>query len=201
MEQTGRREKIREEKVSEERRSRCPKRCESRETLCFSNDLWLRRVESRLAKQAGAEPTGQMRDEKLHAIVAQSTFPSQKAQNNTKHTMFGPLLEVEMSKKCTPLWREAHLQVKKLKTSRSDHFWKLRCRKSARRAHFQVKTYKTPQLRSTFRSCAVENVHAVLAQSTFRSQNVKSTTCSRHFLDVQMSFRVAGARDCGPCQK
>ena len=28
--------------------------------------------------------------------------------------MFGPLLEVEMSKKCTPLWREAHFQVKML---------------------------------------------------------------------------------------
>ena len=33
---------------------------------------------SRLAKAAGAEPAGQMRDEKLHAIVARSTFPSQK---------------------------------------------------------------------------------------------------------------------------
>ena len=30
--------------------------------------------------------------------------------------MLGPLLEVEMSKKCTPLWREAHFQVKMLKT-------------------------------------------------------------------------------------
>ena len=30
----------------------------------------------------------------------------------TKHTSFGPLLEVEMSQKCTPLWREAHFQVK-----------------------------------------------------------------------------------------
>ena len=37
--------------------------------------------------------------------------------------MFAPLLEVEMSKKCTPLWREAH---------------------------FQVKMYKAPQLRTTF---------------------------------------------------
>ena len=34
----------------------------------------------------------------------------------TKHTMFGPLLEVEMSKKCTPLWREAHFEVKMYKT-------------------------------------------------------------------------------------
>ena len=27
----------------------------------------------------------------------------------------GPLLEVEMSKKCTPLWREAHFEVKSVK--------------------------------------------------------------------------------------
>jgi len=30
----------------------------------------------------------------------------------TKHLSFGALLEVDMSKKCTPLWREAHFQVK-----------------------------------------------------------------------------------------
>ena len=99
---------------------------------------------SRLAKAAGAEPAGQMRDEKLHAVVARSTFPSEKVQNTrgsdhllrlrcrksarrcgakhilkskcTKHTTFGPLLEVEMSKKCTPLWREAHFEVKMYKT-------------------------------------------------------------------------------------
>ena len=98
---------------------------------------------SRLAKAAGAEPAGQMRDEKVHAVVARSTFPSQNAQNTpgsghfwklrcrksarrcgakhiskskcTKHTSSGPLLEVEMSKKCTPLWREAHFQVKMYK--------------------------------------------------------------------------------------
>ena len=34
----------------------------------------------------------------------------------TKHTNIGPLLELEMSKKCTPLWREAHFQVKMYKT-------------------------------------------------------------------------------------
>ena len=133
---------------------------------------------SRLAKAAGAEPAGQMRDEKLHAVVARSTFPSQNVQNTsasdhfwklrcrksarlcgakhiskskvlktdglgpllevqmskkcrksarrcgakhvskskcTKHTIVGPLLEVEMSKKCTPLWREAHFEVKSVK--------------------------------------------------------------------------------------
>ena len=34
----------------------------------------------------------------------------------TKHTMLRALLEVELSKKCTPLWREAHFEVNMLKT-------------------------------------------------------------------------------------
>ena len=80
---------------------------------------------------------------KVHAVVARSTFASEKAKDTsradrfwkltcrkserrsgakriskskcTKHTSLGALLEVEMSKKCTPLWREAHFQVKMLK--------------------------------------------------------------------------------------
>ena len=35
---------------------------------------------SRLAKAAGAEPSGQMRDEKLHAVVARSTFRSENVR-------------------------------------------------------------------------------------------------------------------------
>ena len=101
---------------------------------------------SRLAKAAGAEPAGQMRDEKLHAVVARSTFVSKKAKSTsrsdhfwklrcrksarrcgakhiskskcTKHTNIGPLLEVERSEKRTPLWREAHFQVKSVKNCR-----------------------------------------------------------------------------------
>ena len=101
------------------------------------------RSKSRLAKAAGAEPAGQMRDEKLQAVVARSTFPSQNVQNTSgsehflklrcrksaqccgakhiskskcaKHLSFGALLEVAMSKKCTPLWCEAHFQVKMYK--------------------------------------------------------------------------------------
>ena len=43
---------------------------------------------SRLAKAAGAEPAGQMRDEKLHAVVARSTFPSQNVQNTSASECF-----------------------------------------------------------------------------------------------------------------
>ena len=56
-------------------------------------------LKSRLAKAAGAETSGEMRDEKLHAVVARSRLRSEKVQN----------------------------------TSALDHFWKLRCWKSARR--------------------------------------------------------------------
>ena len=39
---------------------------------------------SRLAKAAGAEPSGQMRNGTLHAVVARSTFPSQNVQNTPR---------------------------------------------------------------------------------------------------------------------
>ena len=39
-----------------------------------------------------------------------------------------------------------------------------------REAHFQVKMLKTPGVRTTFGSCDVEKVHAVVARSTFPSQ-------------------------------
>ena len=193
-----------------------------------------------------------MRDEKLHAVVARSTFPS---HNCTKHTSSGPLLAVEMSKKLTPLWREAHFQVitvqntpapdhfwqlrcrkswrrcgtKHISKSKctkhilSDHFWKLQCRKSARRcgakhiskskctkhttfgpllevamskkcttlwreAHFEVKRLKTPGVRTTFGGSDVEKVHAVVARSTFRSQNVKNTRGSDNFWRFRCGF-------------
>ena len=72
-----------------------------------------------------------------------------------------------MSKNCTPLWREAH---------------------------FQVKMYKTPQLRTAFGSRDVEKVHAVVARSTFPSQNVQNTRGSDHF----WRFRCRkSARRCG----
>ena len=106
---------------------------------------------SRLAKAAGAEPFGHMRDEQLHAEMPRSAFRSQNAQSTPclKH-----FFEVAMSKKCTPLWREAPAEVK---------------------------MHKALHVRSTFGSCDVEKVHAVVARSTFPSQNVQSTPFSDDF--------------------
>ena len=46
---------------------------------------------SNLAKAAGAEPAGQMKDEKLRAVVAGSTFPSQNVQNTSRSDHFWKL--------------------------------------------------------------------------------------------------------------
>ena len=147
---------------------------------------------SRLAKAAGAEPAGQRSDEKLHAVVARSTFPSQNVQNTPFSDHFwklrcqksarrcgakriskskvlktgglGPFLEVAMSKKCTPLWREAHVEVK---------------------------MYKTPHVRATFGSSDVEKVHAVVARSTFRSEHVQNTRGSVHFWRFRCRFAAS----------
>ena len=60
-------------------------------------------------------------------------------------------------------------------TSCSDHFWKLRCRKNARR-------------------CGAKHISKSKVQKT-------EGYGYGALLDVQMSFRVAGARDCAPSQR
>ena len=131
----------------------------------------------------------------LHAGVARSTFPSQ----NSKYAMFGALLEVAMSKSCMPVWREAHFQVKIQNTPCLEHFWKLRCRKSARRCGVKHVS-KQKCTKHT-------NVGALLEDDMFKKctplwrKAHQKTGGYRALLDVQMSLRVASARDCAHCQK
>ena len=66
-------------------------------------------------------------------------------QVKIKHTSAGSLLESCDSKKCTPWWREAH---------------------------FEDNMVKTRKIRTTFRSCDVEKVHAVVGANTFRKQTM-----------------------------
>ena len=108
---------------------------------------------SRLAKATGAEPSGQMRDEKLHAVVARRTFRSQNAQDTPFWEHFWKLR-----------WWNVHAVVarstfpsqKLKKLTVSDHLWKLRWWKSARRC-------------------------GTVARSRFPSQHVQSTSVSDRF--------------------
>ena len=183
--------------------------------------------------------------------------PEARKVGSLKRRVRSQLARWEM-KNCTPLWREAHFQVKMSKTHQvrttfgswdvekvhavvarstfpsqkckklavSDHFWKLRCRKSARRcgakhiskskctkhtrsgpllevkmsmwreAHSEVKSVKNWRSRTTFGSWDVEKVHAVVARSTFPSQNVQNTPGSDHFWKsrCRKSARRCGAK-------
>ena len=196
-----------EERRSEKRKSQKKEDADARKGRKVANHCVFSMIcgsggsKSRLAKAAGAEPSGQMRDEKLHAVVARSTFRSQNVQNTpcsdhfwklrcrksarrcgakyiskskcTKHLSVGPLLEVEMSKKCTPLWREVH---------------------------FEVKMYKTHHARTTLEVEMSKKCTPLWCEVHFKVKCTKKLSLGP-LLDVEMSFRVAGARDCGSCQK
>ena len=169
---------------------------------------------SRLTKAAGAEPAGQMRDEKLYAVVVRSTLGSKTTKNtsrsvhfwqltsrksarrcgakhiskskSTKHTILGPVLEGEMSKKSKPLRREARSPVKMYKAhQRRTTFGSWDVEKVhavvPRKAHLQGKMLKTPHVWTTFGRSDVEKVHAVVARSTFGSQKCQKLQVSNLF--------------------
>ena len=94
--------------------------------------------------------------------------PEDRKVGSLKRRVRSQLARWDM-KKCTPLWREAH---------------------------FEVKMHKTPQVRTTFGSCDVEKVHAVVARSRFPSQNVQNTPRSDHFWKLRCwkSARRCGAK-------
>ena len=128
------------------------------------------RSKSRLAKAAGAEPVGQMRDEKLHAVVARSRFQFKMYKAHQVRTTFGSW---DVGKVHAVVARSTFRSQNVENTPATDHFWKLRCRKSERR-------------------CG--------------AKHISKSKCTKHtmlgpLLEVQMSFRVAGAKDCAPGQK
>ena len=92
--------------------------------------------------------------------------PEGRKVGSLKRRVRSQLARWEM-KNCTPLWREAH---------------------------FQVKMYKTHHSRTTFGSWDVEKVHAVVARSTFPTQNVQNTPAPDHFLKLRCR---KSARRCG----
>ena len=101
--------------------------------------------------------------EKLHAAVAKAHLEVKMLKNCSPRSIPGPLFEVPMSKKCTPLWRKAHLEVK---------------------------MYKTPHVWSTFCSSDVQKWHAAVAKSTFVSENVQNTSAPKQSVSQLVSSSV-----------
>ena len=135
-------------------RKRRVRSCLGRWKMNNCMQLWREaRIEVKMYKTLHVRTTfGSWDVEKAHTVVAQSTLPSQNVQSTptsnhfwklrcrkrgrccgakhvskskcAKHTRFGPLFEVEISKK----WREADFQVKSAKNwrVRLEHFWRFR---------------------------------------------------------------------------
>ena len=132
-----------------------------------------------------------------------------------------------MSKKCTPLWRKAHFQVKMLKTlgvrttfggsdvekvhavvagstfpsqhvkntRGSDHFWRLRCRKSAsplwHEAHFEVKMLKTlgvRTVRTTFGGSDVASLHYTTLQHYTKLHSTTLLSTTLHYITQHYNY-------------
>ena len=155
-----------EKKEDQKRASLRRKKIQVRETVGKSRNtvffLWFVAPEGRkvgLLKAASAEPAGQMRAEKLHAVVARSAFLNQNLQNKPGSDHFWKLRWWKSAPRCggkhickskwtkhnssdhfwkLRWWKSAHQcgakhMCKMHKNTSSDHFWKLWCRKSARR--------------------------------------------------------------------
>ena len=113
-------------------------------------------VASKLAKAVGAEPSGPMRNEKLHAIVARSTFGSENIKNTSRPEHFCQLTCRKSERRCG-----------------AKHIWKSKCAK-----HSSVGPLLEVEI--------FWKSEGIVAQSTLGSKHVKDTPFSRQFLKFEM---------------
>ena len=140
-------EKKKEErrKKKEERRKKKEERRKKKEERRKKKE-YQKRESPRRKKIQVREKVGKSRNTVFDQRFVAPESPEGQKVGSLKWRVQSHVVRWEM-KSCTPLWRKAH---------------------------FQVKMYKTPQLRSTFRSCHVEKVHAVAGRSTFASEKAKT---------------------------
>ena len=222
------REDQRGERVRRKKMQMCEKVGKSRFTVFIPMICGSGGSKSRLAKAAGAEPSGQMRDEKLHAVLERSAFSSQnvvffwklRCSKSARHCGAKHIFK----SKCTKHQDRTTFGSWELRCSKSarhcggKHMSKSKCTKHTnvalclavkmskkwtllwREAHFQVNMVKAPDVWTTFWRSDVEKKHAVVAPGTFRIQKCKKMRVLTTFWRSDV-FCVTGAGDCAPCQK
>ena len=103
-------------------------RCQKVQNTWVSEHFWKLRCR-KSARRCGAKHISTFRSENVQNTWVSDHFWKLRCRKSarrcgakhiskskcTKHTRSGPLLAVEMSKKWTPLWREAHFEVKMYK--------------------------------------------------------------------------------------
>ena len=108
----------------------------------------------------------QTREEKKRKSQEIEDAGARKGSKVAKHCVFQKKVGAE-GRKVGSLKRQVRSHLAKWEVKNCMPLW--------REAHFEVKVRKTHQLQNTFRTWDVELAHAVVAGSTFRSQNVQNT--------------------------
>ena len=129
---------------------------------------------TRLPQAAGAEPSGQMRDEQLHVTVARSTWQNTPLEHFWNNSDVENLYAVVALSACdsksvedTSVLKHAVLEAERLKKRTA--LW--------REAHLEVKVRKAPQLRSS----SMKKWTAVWREAHFEVKTGKARSCSEHY--------------------
>ena len=149
---------------------------------------WSRRLEKRRAEERRSEKRKSQKKEDAgarkgrkvtkHRVFQWFVAPEGRKVDSLKRRVRSHLARWEMNN-CTPLWREAHFEVKMCKTrfgALLEVEMSKKCMPLWREAHFQVKMHKTHHSRTTFGSSDsdVEKVHAVVARAHFEVKMLKA---------------------------
>ena len=134
----------------------------------------------------GREKRKIRREKSRRERVRRKKMEMREKLGKSRNTVFFQWIVAPEGRKVGSLKRRVRSQLARWKMKNCTPVW--------REAHFQVKMYKTPQLRTTFGSWDVEKVHAVAARSTFPSQNVQNTRGADHFWHLRC---WKSARRCG----
>ena len=126
-----------------------------------------RRSEKRKSQKKEDAGAGKGRKVAIHCVFPMIWIwfvaPEGRKVGSLKRRVRSHLARWEMNK-CTPLWREAHFEVKTYKahTPFLEHFWKLPCWKSARRCGAKSKCTKTTfgklTCRKSARCCGAKHI-------------------------------------------
>ena len=108
-----------------------------------------------------------LEERRVEERVRRKKMQMREKVGKSRKTMFFQWFEAPESRKVGSLKRRVRSQLARWEMKNCTPLW--------REAHFQVKMYKTHHSRTIFGSWDVEKVHAVVARSTFPSEHVKNT--------------------------
>ena len=120
------------------------------------------REKRKIRKEKIREEKDQKREDQRRERVRRNKMQMREKVRKSRNTLFFQWFVAPEGRKVGSLKRRVRSQLARWEMKNCTPLW--------REAHFQVKMYKTHHSRTTFGSWDVEKVHAVAARSTFPSQ-------------------------------